>query len=825
MTAWPAHWEADVATADGGTVHVRPITPDDAGRLIAFHQRQSPESIYFRFFSARPRLSAAEVRRLTTVDHHERMAFVALLDDELIGVGRYDALRESDDAEVAFFIDDAHHGRGLATILLEYLAAAARDNGIRTFFAHVLPSNRRMLSVFREAGFGVATRFADGVIEVRFDIEATPSSQSAMEERERRAEARTVARLLEPRVVAVVGAGRRPGTIGHEVLRQLVTHEFAGAVYPVNPEALHVGSIRAWPSVLDVPDRIDLAVIAVPAEEVPDAVTACGQARVGALVVVSTGVEESIVAVARRHGMRVLGPASLGVVNTDPEVRLHATFAHLRIVPGNVALSLQSGSLGVGIIERATAGGLGLSSVVAVGDKADVSGNDLLAWWEDDPRTDVVLLSLESFGNPRRFRRVAPRVARRKPVVALVREAAAVDDLLAQTGVIRADGVASMLDVAAVLATQPLPGGRRVAVVADSGAAAAFTAAAAGAAGLEVASVIDVGVGGGPDEYRAALTGLTDGVDAVLVVYTGTLAPRPREVAAAVVAAATATVVASFPGLGMPGSLSGVPNLGFPDDAARALAKAAEYASWRAKDPGADVEPPGVDIAAVHSLVAGEGRLSPDDAVRLAAAAGLRVAPSRLVCDLDAAVAAAVELGGAVALKAVRRGPGAKTEAAGVALDVHGPDDVRRAYERMVATVGAEVMGEVLVQAMVPPGVDVAVRLVPAPVVGGAVEIGPGGAAAHLMGTTARMVLPATDVAIADLVAASGMADALTPAGCEALGDVIARVAYVAEEVPEVVRFEVNPVIVGSDGAWCTDVAAEVEPWVPGPPESTRRLP
>jgi hypothetical protein len=254
------------------------------------------------------------------------------------------------------------------------------------------------------------------------------------------------------------------------------------------------------------------------------------------------------------------------------------------------------------------------------------------------------------------------------------------------------------------------------------------------------------------------------------------------------------------------------------------LGKAVEYASWRAKEPGLDVAPPGVDLDAVHALTGGDGPLAVADAVQLAGAAGLRVAPSVVVGDADAAVAAAEELGGIVALKAVRRRAGAKTEASGVALDVYGAEDARRTYERMVATLGEELMADVLVQAMVPPGVDVAVRVVPAPVVGAAVEIGPGGAAAHLLGPTARMVLPATDVAIADLVAASGMADALTPSGCAALADVIARLAYVAEEVPEVVRFELNPVIVSEAGAWCTDVAAEVAPEVPGPPESIRRL-
>ena len=844
---WPAHWEADVATTDGGTVHVRPITPDDADRLVAFHGRQSPESIYFRFFSPRPRLSAAEVRRLTTVDHRDRVAFVALLDDDLIGVARYDTLRESDEAEVAFFIDDEHHGRGLATLLLEYLAAAARDNGLKTFFAHVLPSNRKMLGVFRQTGFEVATRFADGVIEVRFDVEATESSQAALEERERRAGASTVARLLEPRTVAVIGAGRRPNTIGHEVLRRLVAGHFAGPVYPVNPEALHVGSIRAWPSVLDVPDRVDLAVIAVPAEEVLDAVESCGQAKVGALVVVSTGFAEAgpegeerqraLVALARRHGMRLLGPASLGVVNTDPAVRLHATFADLHLVPGTVALSLQSGSLGVGIVERAAALGLGLSAVVAVGDKADVSGNDLLAWWEDDSRTELVLLSLESFGNPRRFRRVAPRVARRKPIVALVREAPLVDDLLlAQTGVIRADGIASMLDVARLLASQPVPAGRGIAVVADSAAAGAFTAAAATAAGLHAVTVVDVGVGAGPIDYEQALDGVLSeaGVAAALVVYSGTLSPRPTEVAEAVAAAAgrvpDKAVVASFPGLGLPGAVGAVPNIGFPDDAARALAKVAAHGEWRRRPAGVDVEPDGADLDGARAVVAtaldaDRRRLTNAEAVALCEAVGLRVAPSVVVGDPEGAVAGAGVVGGAgpVALKAVRRVPGAKTEASGVALDVHGPEDVRRTYERMASTLGP-LMDEVVVQAMVPPGYDVAVRLVPAPIVGAAVELGPGGAIAGLVGPTARMVLPATDVAVRDVIDASGLADALGPVGCNALADVVARVAHLGEEVPEVVAVELNPVIVGDDGAWCTDVAAEVDEWIPGPPEWVRRL-
>ena len=270
--SWPEHWEVTVATADGGAVHIRPITPDDADRLVEFHSRQSPESIYFRYFTARPRLSPAEVRNFTHVDLVERVALIALLDDEMIGVGRFDRYRGTTEAEVAFFIDDAHHGRGLATILLEYLAMVGRELGLTAFVASVLPTNRGMLAVFTGAGFETATKFSDGVVEVRFEIAPTPASVAAAEERAGRAEARSVARLMEPRSVAVIGAGRTPGTMGHEILRQLIGHGFAGPVYAVNREATHVASVPAWPSVLDLPGTVDLAIIAVPADEVLDAV-------------------------------------------------------------------------------------------------------------------------------------------------------------------------------------------------------------------------------------------------------------------------------------------------------------------------------------------------------------------------------------------------------------------------------------------------------------------------------------------------------------------------------------------------------------------------
>src|SRR4051794_4223506 len=382
-------------------MQVRPVRPDDGPLIERFHERQSPESIYFRFFSPRPRLSARDLERFTHVDYVDRMAFVGIIGDELVGIARYDRHRARSDAEVAFFIDDEHHGRGMATVLLEYLAAAAREAGISGFTASVLPQNRKMLGVFTQAGFTASSRFEEGVIEVQLDIEPTPEALAAIEERAGQAEARSVERLLRPRSIAVVGASRTAGTIGHQVFHQLVSRGFQGPVYPVNREADFVASVRAWHSVLDVPGELDLAIVCVPAPEVLRVAEECAYKRVQALVVLSAGfadcdeegeaAEIELVTYARRHGMRLLGPNALGMINTDPAVAMHATFVPVEPLPGRVGLVAQSGVIGAAIVDAARQLELGVSSFVAVGNKADVSSNDLLRYWQDDPHTDVVM--------------------------------------------------------------------------------------------------------------------------------------------------------------------------------------------------------------------------------------------------------------------------------------------------------------------------------------------------------------------------------------------------------------------------------------------------
>ena len=598
--------------SDGRTVHLRPIKPSDSDAINALHHRLSDETIYLRFFGPLPNLSPVMLARFVNVDYQNRMALVAELGDQLIGVARYDRLPSPSgqpgdtEAEVAFLIDDAHQGRGIGTVLLEHLAAIARDGGIFRFVAETLPHNRRMLALFHEAGFADARTFADGVVKVVFPIEPTDASVDAVRERERRAAARSISRLLAPRTVAVVGVPRRSGTIGRRLLHNLLEADFAGPVYPVHPSAHAVAGVRAYPSVLDVPDEVDLAVIVVPAVEVPGVVEACARKGVGGLVVISSGfaerdpdgaaAERRLVAEARRNGMRMIGPNSMGVLNTDPLVGLNATIAPAVPGPGRIGFMSQSGGLGLVILEEMARRGLGVSTFVSVGNKADVSGNDLLEYWDGDDRTDLVLLYLESFGNPRRFARVARRFSRTKPIVAVkagrssagIRAAApagdppvpggtdtVVDAVLRQSGVIRVDTLEELFDVAQVLAYQPLPAGRRVGIVGPAGGPGVLAADACDAAGLEVpelsattqaslralvgsASAVANPVSLDPRATwtqfeRALVEVLADpAVDAVLAIFVTPLGPSADEVAAAIArAAATAPakpVVASVLG-------------------------------------------------------------------------------------------------------------------------------------------------------------------------------------------------------------------------------------------------------------------------------------
>ncbi|MFE9294710.1 bifunctional acetate--CoA ligase family protein/GNAT family N-acetyltransferase [Streptomyces niveus] len=557
--AYPAHWEADVVLRDGGTARVRPITTDDAERLVSFYEQVSDESKYYRFFAPYPRLSDKDVYRFTHHDYVDRVGLAVTVGGEFVATVRYDridargmpASAPADEAEVAFLVQDAHQGRGIASALLEHIAAVARERGIRRFAAEVLPANNKMIKVFRDAGFTQKRNFEDGSVRLVLDLEPTAESLAVQRGREQRAEARSVQRLLGPSSVAVVGAGRTAGGVGRAVLRNLLDGGFTGRVYAVNlalpPDLAEIDGVPAVRSLAEIREPVDLAIVAVPAERVPDVVADCGEHGVQGLVVLSAGYAESgpagrerqreLVRQARSYGMRVIGPNAFGVINTAPAVRLNASLAPEPPDRGRIGLFTQSGAIGIALLAGLVRRGAGLSTFISAGNRADVSGNDFLQYWHDDPDTDVVLLYLESIGNPRKFTRLARRTGAIKPVVVAkgARHSgsappghavpvtripdATVSALLSQAGVIRADTVTELVDAGLLLSTQPLPAGPHVAILGNSESLGLLTYDACLTEGLRPLPPLDLTTSARPEDFRTALaTALADpGCDAVVV--------------------------------------------------------------------------------------------------------------------------------------------------------------------------------------------------------------------------------------------------------------------------------------------------------------------
>lgn len=558
---YPSHWEADVVLRDGGTARIRPITAEDADRLVSFYEQVSDESKYYRFFAPYPRLSAKDVHRFTHHDQMDRVGLAATVGGEFIATVRYDRIDErgmaasapADEAEVAFLVQDAHQGRGVASTLLEHIAAVARERGIRRFAAEVLPANTKMIKVFTDAGYQQKRSFEDGVVRLEFDLEPTARSLAVQRAREQRAEGRSVQRLLTPGSVAVIGVGRAPGGVGRSVLANLRESGFTGRLYAVNsafeeePEGARVDGVPAHRSVAAIEEPVDLAVVAVPAERVPQAVAECGERGVRGLVVLSAGYGESgplgrerqreLVRQARSYGMRIIGPNAFGVINTSPETRLNASLAPQSPARGRIGLFTQSGAIGIALLSGLHRRGAGLSTFVGSGNRADVSGNDLLQYWFEDPDTDVTLMYLETIGNPRKFTRLARRSATTKPLVVVqgARHSgitptghavqatrlphATVSALLRQAGVIRVDTVTEMVDAGLLLAGQPLPSGPRVGILGNSESLGLLTYDACVADGLRPLPPRDLTTAATPADFRAALAEALsdDGCDAVIV--------------------------------------------------------------------------------------------------------------------------------------------------------------------------------------------------------------------------------------------------------------------------------------------------------------------
>jgi acyl-CoA synthetase (NDP forming)/RimJ/RimL family protein N-acetyltransferase len=674
----PSHWEADVVASDGGTVHLRPILAEDADKIVAFHGGLSARTRYLRYFSAFPRIPEKTLHRITHVDYRDRVAFVVELGNEIVAMGSYERIGGNDEAEVAFVVADDHQGRGIGSVLLEHLAAAAQESGIKRFVAIVLAENHSMISVFRDAGYEVARHLDEGEVTLTFDVAATEVTESVMREREQRAEASSIRRMLFPRSVAVVGASNDEGKLGNAVFENLLNMGFDGPLYPVNPEARHVGGVPAYKSLLAIPDPVDLVVVAVPAPAVQEIVEQCAERGVHGLVVISGGFGErgdederstglaaqtELVISARANGMRVVGPNCLGVLNTASSVRLNASLAPVPAPAGRTGFFCQSGALGVAILGEAARRGLGVSTFVSAGNRADVSGNDLLQYWESDEGTEVVLMYMESFGNPRKFARLTRRLGRKKPIIAVkagrgpiapgLRHTTvevperSVKALFEASGIIRVETLSGMFDIAILLASQPLPEGNRVAIVGNSSAIGVLVANACEAEKLPVVRMDDVGVDASNAVFEATLHSVVEDpeVDAVVVVFVPPLHRASSEEAAqslkTIAARSTKPIVSTFLGFeGVPEALAAggpdtpargsVPSYVSPERAVRALRRAVSYAAWRRQPESAVPEFEDIDPARGAALVedvltyAPVGRLLDEaECARLLAAFGM----------------------------------------------------------------------------------------------------------------------------------------------------------------------------------------------------------
>jgi acyl-CoA synthetase (NDP forming)/GNAT superfamily N-acetyltransferase len=841
---------ADVLLSDGSAVHLRQIRPDDAAAIVELHSRMSERTRYLRYFSPYPRIPERDLERFVNVDHRDREAFVVVSGARIMAVGRYERLGpESPEAEVAFVVEDAHQGRGIGSVLLEYLADAARDHGIARFVAEVLPENGGMLRVFSDFGYQIQRRYADGVVHLSFPIAPTEKSREVQESREQRTEARSIARLLAPRGVAVYGASASGQGIGAAMLGHLRDGGYQGAIVPVHRSASRVAGLAAYTSATLAGVAIDLAVIAVPPEGVGDAVRAAAASGAGGLVVVSAGFAETgaegaaeqraLIEAAHAAGLRLVGPNSLGVANTDPAVRLNATLAPRLPAAGRVGFFSQSGALGVALLAEADRRGLGLSSFVSAGNRADVSGNDLLQYWQDDPGTDVVMLYLETFGNPRKFARLARRMSRVKPVVAVATatrprglagdlpgpDPHAVTALFARSGVIRVDTVREMFDVGLLLAHQPLPSGRRVAVVGNSSALSQLAVVACRAAGLTVAEGYphDISPQAGAHDFADVLAdaAVDDGADALVVVFApplpGQLPDEDADFATALSSVALAgekPTVATF----LLGNLPpGVPSYPSVEEAVRALGRVATYAEWLRRPPGVLPALPDVDPSAVEL----DGPPS-----ELLAAYGIEVVPSTLATTLESAIAAAGTLGYPVALKAAGGALRHRIDLGAVRLGLADEADLRAAYRELSSAFGPDV----LVQTMVPAGVACTVEVMEDPAFGPIVGFGLGGVASELLGDLAWRAAPLTDRAAEALVDEPRAAPLLhgyrgsAPVDRAALVDLLLRVGRLADDHPRLRSLSLNPVLARPDGISVLHAATEIGEVRPRPDSGPRRL-
>jgi acetate---CoA ligase (ADP-forming) len=882
LSATTPELQSDVILRDGSTLRLRSPAAEDREALQAFFAGLSERSFYLRFHGVRA-IDGALVEHFLDPDWRDRGVLIGIAGEgRIVAVAEFMRLRDESSAEVAFAVADELQGRGIGTRLLEQLASRAAGAGIERFVAEVLPENAAMLKLFQDAGFEVARELEGGEIEVRFPIAPTETFRARVDERDHLAVRASLRPFFAPHSLVVIGASRRRGSIGGELFRNVLAADFQGAAYPVNREGEAVGGVRGYRSVEELPEPVDLAVICLPAQHVLAAAEAALEHGIKALCVISSGFaevgsegaerQERLVALVRAHGGRLVGPNCLGIA--IPPLGLNATFGPRPLPPGPIAFSSQSGALGLALLEKAAERRLGFSAFVSVGNKADVSSNDLLEWWEDDDATELVLLYLESFGNPGKFNRLARRVARRKPILALkagttgagARAAsshtaalagsdAAVEALFRQAGVLRARTLEELVDAASLLSSQPLPQGPRVGVLTNAGGLGILCADACEAAGLELpelsdetrstlaevvpadaslANPVDMLGSATAETYAAAIPPLLADkrLDALIVLFVPPVVAGADEVADAIretvaqVRPDKPVVAVVISAGGTPATLlepgSPVASFPYPESAARALGLAAARSEWLRRPAGSAPSLGGIDRQAARRIVedalaSGGDWLAPDCTRALLEAYGVPLVPERLAESGEEAVAAAREIGFPVVVKTAAAGAH-KTESGGVALDLRDEEQVLAAVERIGAPL--------IVQSYVSGGAELLAGAVQDPVFGPLVAFGPGGVLAELIGDATFRLAPLDDVEARELVH-EGKAGRLVsgfrgaPAADDAaLVDLVLRLAALAEDLPEVSELDLNPVVALPRG--CLAVDSRVRVGAPGAQRSPK---
>lgn len=888
---YPSQYEAEVLLKDGSRIILRPITSEDIEGWLAFVSRLSRRTKYFRFHSL-PKLGRDDAIRFCTVDYNNTFAFVAEVrgdqSRDIVAIGRYYRLPKKHSAEVAFAIEDAYQGKGIGTKLMEWLANVARENNITSFEANVLGENREMMGVFKAYGFHVESELLGGVYHITFPIAKTKRVVKKEEERERIATVVSVRSLLYPRSVAVIGASTKPGTIGQLPFQCIMENKFSGVVYPVNPNAESVLSVKAYPSVLDVPGNVDLAVIIVPAQFVPRVTDECGRKGVHSIIVISDGFKEKGAEGSERerelrditlgHGMRLVGPNCMGIINTDPAMKLNATFSQIYPPRGNVAFLSQSGGLGLAILDYAKNLNMGISTFISVGNRADISANDMLQYWEQDPATRVILLYLESFGNPRKFARIARRVSAVKPVVvvksgsspagsraasshtgALATSEIASEALFRQAGMIRVNTLEELFAVATVLSHQPVPRGKRVAIVTNGGGPGILAADACENHGLELPDLsseiteklrsinkrdieihnpLDLTGSANEEQYEGVLKLLaTDkGNDAVIIIFAPPVIVSSKRMENTIRRVAPVFLRHRKPLLACLMGQRGftakldfkdklVPSYSFPEEAVLALAKAVKYGEWLRKPKGTIPKIRGLKRERARKIIETAMTRSAERPIWLSAKEitnvlgcyGIRFAETLIARTAAEATAAASTVGFPVAVKLNSSTIVHKTDVGGVKLDLKSQISVKRAFNDIKSglsrTGRQHEMEGVTVQHMINGGIETIVGVTHDPSFGPLIMFGLGGIYAELIKDVGVRLHPLTDSDARELVRSIKMTNLLDgfrgspPSDTESLEGLLLRLSTLVEDIPQIAELDFNPVKVmpRGEGYWIVD--------------------